>query len=202
MRAPSLWLVSLNSSLVLCGSGGEGAVTPSSIFMALSPSRKFIVPAEHCLRARPFALESQDEHDRVRSPTSMDGWPLWARLCARPDIPPESNSVQTVQKSVGLLSWIDLGGGLHVRPVLKSTLSCDRSPWYNRNGWLGVKHQVTYLLETEFDCPEVNLCGLQDVTNPTPNWLQRRLGRKRGSFMTPKAKSTRSCTSTAVWLET
>ena len=20
------------------------------------------------------------------------------------------------------------------------------SPWYNRNGWLGVKHQVTYLL--------------------------------------------------------
>ena len=73
MRAPSLWLVSLNSSLVLCGSGGEGAVTPSSIFMALSPSRKFIVPAEHCLRARPFALESQVEHDRVRSPTSMDG---------------------------------------------------------------------------------------------------------------------------------
>ena len=22
-------------------------------------------------------------------------------------------------------------------------------PWYNRNGWLGVKHQVTYLLRRD-----------------------------------------------------
>ena len=23
--------------------------------------------------------------------------------------------------------------------------SCPTSPWYNRTGWLGIKHQVTYL---------------------------------------------------------
>ena len=31
----------------------------------------------------------------------MDVWPLRARLCARPEISPESNSVQTLQKSFG-----------------------------------------------------------------------------------------------------
>ena len=30
-----------------------------------------------------------------------DGWPLRARLYARPEISPESNSVQTLQKSFG-----------------------------------------------------------------------------------------------------
>ena len=31
----------------------------------------------------------------------MEGWPLRPRLCARPQISPESNSVQSLQKSFG-----------------------------------------------------------------------------------------------------
>ena len=49
-------------------------------------------------RARVLVLESQSEA-RWSVRHQMDGWPLYARLSARPEISPESNSVQTLQKS-------------------------------------------------------------------------------------------------------
>ena len=35
------------------------------------------------------------------------------------------------------------GTAFHLFPCSSNTVS----PWYNRSGWLGVKHQFTYLLQ-------------------------------------------------------
>ena len=57
----------------------------------------------------------------------------------------------------GLVLWI----GFVIYIYEKSFKVClwQRSPWYICTGWLGVKHQFTYLLVTEFDPPEVTLCS-------------------------------------------
>ena len=52
-------------------------------------------------------------------------------------------------------------------------LHCSGSPWYNHTGWLGVKHQLTYLLtvlDTVWICPlclyaEIYLWHAAAVTN-------------------------------------
>ena len=59
----------------------------------------------------------------------------------------DANSRRTKSSTV-LISVSTSFGTLF--PSLQNRPSCDRvslvvSPWYNRNGWLGVKHQVTYV---------------------------------------------------------
>ena len=44
-------------------------------------------------------------------------------------------------------------------------------PWYNRTGWLGVKHQVTYFVEN-WDGPTWSYCSHEACTNSFyPSWI-------------------------------
>ena len=52
---------------------------------------------------------------------------------------------------------------LKTRSVYVNILS-ERLPWYNRNGWLGIKHQVTYLLQVMVSSAILNLIWDENKT--------------------------------------
>ena len=63
--------------------------------------------------------------------------------------------------------WFDLRKGLHHVRRFEMHICLPQSlPWYDHNGWLDVKHQVTclltYLLTCHRVCLEVMCCGWQD----------------------------------------